>query len=124
MGSREGSDRMKAIGTGMPLEPSVRHTQFINENPVARRRNTEVTWDADRREVVLRCWYNEVTKAELSAAWREARRRHGKVRAVVVYCAQEVYAEQFMFFEKMKFTRDICREQQDMFCLVRRLEEK
>jgi hypothetical protein len=93
-------------------------------NPVARRRNTEVTWDAGRREVVLRCWYNEVTKAELSAAWREARRRHGKIRAVVVYCAQEIYAEQFMFFESMKFTRDLGREHTGLFCLVRRLEEK
>ena len=48
----------------------------LNENSVDRRRRTEVTWDADRREVVLHCWYNEVTKAELSTALPDTLQRH------------------------------------------------
>lgn len=96
----------------------------LSDDSVNRRRRTEVTWDSDRQEVVLHCWHNEVTKAELRATLREARQRHGNVLAVVIYCAQDVYAEQFVLFERLKFTRDICRERPDMFCLVCRLEAR
>jgi len=106
------------------FEPARCPSQFINENSADHRRNTEVTWDADRHEVVLNAWYNPITKAELNTALRKARQRHGSVRAVVVYCAPEVYGEQFVFFERMKLIRDLGREKPGTFCLVRQLEEK
>jgi len=83
-----------------------------------RERETLYHWNNARREAVIHLFCNRPDKKLIEDHIKAMKKEHGEVSGVTVYVDPQVFRDDLVLVEIMKFERDIRREKQGIPYLV------